>query len=387
MTPKRLLGTSPILFGAIGLALSLVLLYIHWQLATSRGEYTSFCNVSAQVNCDAVLGTEHAMLFGLPVAAWAALTYVVMLALAMRPGAAPALAFLALAGWSAGYSLVMAGVSFGVLGTVCLMCVGLYVINAALLVLALRAVARHAGVRQALSAGALPLALAFAFGTLTGPGSPGEQRAARTIELQDPEFYRWWTERPVRQIDTTTPPVHAKGPPGAPVTIVEYSDFACEHCARARTDLDRLLASSPGDVRLVFRHFPLDASCNPAVGRSLHPNACAAAMAAECAGELGRFWEFHDYLFDNQDVADLARAAAAIGLDAEQFERCMQSERGRAPVLRDVATAATLGVDSTPTLFFNGRTVKGALAGRYYDLALRIEKALADHPQDRSYGQ
>jgi protein-disulfide isomerase len=201
------------------------------------------------------------------------------------------------------------------------------------------------------------------------------------VRAREPEFYRWYQDLPVVTAAAEVPPgpAHAKGPAAAPVTIVEYSDFACSHCARARRDLDRLIAERSSDVRLVFRHFPLDTSCNPTLRHSVHPTACEAAMAAECAAELGKFWEFHDYLFDNQQPHDYPRAAAALGLDLERFQSCLASGRGREAVARDVAAAASLGVESTPTLFINGRTVRGALDSRLYEAALVIEKSRADH--------
>jgi protein-disulfide isomerase len=168
--------------------------------------------------------------------------------------------------------------------------------------------------------------------------------------------------------------VHAKGPPDAPVTIVEFSDFSCQHCARASRDLEQLVATRPAEVRLVFRHFPLDSTCNPAVTHPVHPAACAAATAAECAGEAGRFWEFHDYLFAHQDTKDFAQVATSLGLDTTRFRECLASGRGSAAVTRDAVDGAGLGVESTPTLFINGRTVRGALSARLYEFALAIER-------------
>ena len=383
MHPRRLPDKGISVLAAVGVLLSLVSLYVHRKLAASAGAYTSFCNVGAQVNCDAVLQSVYATLFGVPVAAWSALTYAIMTALSLAAGMPAALALLALAGWSVGYSAVMAAVSFGVLRTVCLLCSGLYVIGAALLLLAFRRVLREAGGRVAFAAGLLPTALAVAFGWVTTAGAPAPAPLGDIAEVRarEPEFFRWYQDLPVVAAASEMPPepVHSKGPAAAPVTIVEYSDFACSHCARARRDLERLIAERPRDVRLVFRHFPLDTSCNSTLTHSVHPTACEAAMAAECAGELGKFWEFHDYLFDNQQPHDYPRAAAALGLDPERFKSCLASGRGGETVARDVAAAARLGVESTPTLFINGRAVRGALDSRLYEAALAIEKSEADH--------
>ena len=384
MPSERLLGRSVLLLSVVGLALSLALLYVHRQLAGGDGGYTSFCNIGETVNCDAVLGSPYATFMGLPVAAWSAVTYAVLILLARvaHPGAR--IAVVVVAAWAAGFSLVMGIVSVGVLHTVCLMCSGLYVVNAALLV----AGALHAGRRgrgAALTAAVVPFVIAVVVG---GAAARASWRAAAgpvslaELREQNPDFDEWYLEQPVVAAAAVlpAPPVHIRGLETAPVTIVEYSDFACQHCARAYQDLERLLARQPGEVRLVFRHFPLDKSCNVAMRRSVHPTACDAAAAAECAGEAGRFWEFHDYLFEHQGESDFERIARNLGLDVDRFRDCMQSGRGRPPVLRDVAAAVDLGVDSTPTLFINGRTVRGALDASLYDYALAIEA------EDRSSG-
>ncbi len=385
MHPQRLLDRGIIALCAIGLLLNLVILRIHANLAASGSEYTSLCNVSTRINCDAVLDSAYASLFGLPVAAWGALAFTVMLALSLLRAARATRALLLLTGWSVGYSAVLAAISFSVLHTVCLMCSGLYLVTAGLFVLAFRRVRREAGTRSAVVAGLVPVGLALAFGYASTAGVATNVTIENLADVRsrEPEFYRWYQALPVvaAAAEMPTGPVHAKGPAAAPVTIVEYSDFACSHCARARRDLERLIADRPGEVRLVFRHFPLDTSCNPTLRHSVHPTACEAAMAAECAGELGKFWEFHDYLFDNsqQQAHDYPQAAAALGLDQARFQSCLASGRSRETVARDVAAAASVGVESTPTLFINGRTVRGALDARLYEAALIIEKNRTDH--------
>jgi protein-disulfide isomerase/uncharacterized membrane protein len=362
---------------ALGLVLSLVVLYVHWQLATGGDGYTSFCNVSDQVNCDVVLASHYATFLGVPVAAWSALTYVLIGVLARAGLPWAPLALLAVVGWATGYSIVMGVISLGVLGAVCLMCTGLYVVNACLFAAAIAHAAGRAGPRAAIAVAALPFLVAVAAGTgeawriapsATTPGNLADAAG------KDPEFTRWYRGLPVVAEARRLPdPAHAKGSPDAPVTIVEFSDFSCQHCARASRDLERLVAARPAEVRLVFRHFPLDPTCNPAVRRAVHPAACAAATAAECAGEAGRFWEFHDYLFAHQDTEDFVHMATLLGLDATRFRECIASGRGRAAVTRDAADGAGFGVDSTPTLFINGRTVRGALSPSLYEFVLAIE--------------
>jgi protein-disulfide isomerase len=106
---------------------------------------------------------------------------------------------------------------------------------------------------------------------------------------------------------------HSLGPDHAPVTVVEYGDFECPSCKSAVPAVKMLLGNYAEEVRFVFRHFPLEEP---------HPHALAAAEAAECAGEQGKFWEMHDLLFANQQHLQpkhLHGYAEALDLDLAQF--------------------------------------------------------------------
>lgn len=146
----------------------------------------------------------------------------------------------------------------------------------------------------------------------------------------------------------------------APVTVVEFADFQCPACAAAHPEVKQMLAENSDSVRYVFRHFPL---------ASLHPNAQPAAYAAEAAGKQGKFWEVHDWLFENQDHWKDAEASAEyfytefgekFELDKEQFTADFASEEVRQKVADDFAAGRELNVSSTPTFFVNGKRVTGA---------------------------
>ena len=376
--PRHPLVLRAIAFlGIAGLTISLVMLYVHHQLSVSSGGYTSFCNVSEEINCDAVLGSRYAYFLGIPVAAWTAATYLAFIALTFIPGHLAALAVAALGGVSAGYSAVMAFLSFAVLQTVCLLCVALYFINAALVALAWAHVSRRTRQRTAAAAALGPLVLAAAVGygaARSTPAPPGLTEAE--IAAREPDFYRWYIAQPVvaGTSDARSGPVHSQGVPEATVTIVEFSDFACAHCASAHRALKAILTRHPDDVRLIFRHFPLDPSCNPGISQRVHPTACAAAVASECAGQQHGFWGYHDYLFEHQEPLDYVAVAKQLGLDTERFRACLALGAARERVARDVQRGTELGVRSTPTTYFNGRAIEGALIGPLYEHAVVIEK-------------
>ena len=123
---------------------------------------------------------------------------------------------------------------------------------------------------------------------------------------------------------------------------------ACPHCGAAHLIVKRVLRRAGGDVRFVFRNFPLG---------QIHPNAVEAAEAAEAAGLQGRFWEMHDLLFENQDALereDLLGYAKELGLDAARFVRDLDSEAVEERVRADFASGVRSGVNGTPTFFING---------------------------------
>jgi protein-disulfide isomerase len=140
----------------------------------------------------------------------------------------------------------------------------------------------------------------------------------------------------------------------APVTIVEFSDFQCPFCQRVSPTLKQVQAAYGDKVRIVWKDFPLT---------QIHPEAFKAGEAAHCAGEQGKFWEYHDRLFANQQAlqADsLKKYAADLGLDGAKFNACVDASKYGDRVREGVAQGSRLGVNSTPTLYVNGRMLSGA---------------------------
>jgi protein-disulfide isomerase len=147
-----------------------------------------------------------------------------------------------------------------------------------------------------------------------------------------------------------------RGGKDAPVTIVEFSDFQCTYCVRVNETLLQLNRIYGDKIKVVYKHFPLS---------SIHPEAQKAAEAALCAQEQGmdKFWLLHDKMFANQRnlaVGPLKDMAKEIGL-REPFNQCLTSGKFANQVNQDIKEGLSLGVNSTPAFFINGRFVKGAL--------------------------
>lgn len=151
--------------------------------------------------------------------------------------------------------------------------------------------------------------------------------------------------------DLATAP--ALGPPNAPVTVIEFSDFQCPFCRASQLTLKQILRDYKDEVRLVFKHLPLD----------IHAEAFVSAQAAFCAGEQKAFWKYHDAVFSAEDlsVEALTRMAADLGLNVPGFKECLRSEGSRNQVLQDTRDARQFGITGTPTFLVNGKLISGAI--------------------------
>jgi protein-disulfide isomerase len=144
----------------------------------------------------------------------------------------------------------------------------------------------------------------------------------------------------------------SKGPANAPVTIIEFSDYECPFCKRAEPTVEQVVAAYPDKVRLVYRHYPLP----------FHKAARPAAEAAACANAQGKFWEYHDKIFEAPalDDATFKKIAGEVGLDQAKFDSCLANKEQAAAVDKDIADASAVGVRGTPAFFINGRMISGA---------------------------
>ena len=161
----------------------------------------------------------------------------------------------------------------------------------------------------------------------------------------------------------------ATGPADAPITVVEFSDFECPFCKRADPVVRQMLERYPTQVRFIYRDFPLD---------HIHQKARGAAEAARCAGEQGKYWEFHHLLFDKSPALtpeDLKSYAKQLGLDEAKFDQCVAQHGGKDLIEADIKAGEEAGVQGTPAFFVNGLPVAGVRSGE--EIAKVIDDELA----------
>jgi len=139
----------------------------------------------------------------------------------------------------------------------------------------------------------------------------------------------------------------------APVTVAAFVDFQCQYCKKVNDTLKQVVQSYGNNVRVLHKNLPLPN----------HPQSFKAAQAAFCAGEQGKFWPYHDFLFEHaSDLSEnvLRESATEAGVDLKGFNACLDSEASRNAVMKDLQEARQAGIFSTPTFVINGRALRGA---------------------------
>ncbi len=164
---------------------------------------------------------------------------------------------------------------------------------------------------------------------------------------------------------------HIKGPSTAKATLVEYSDFQCPACGQYEPIIREVASSFPNDLQIVYRHFPL---------MELHPNAMPSAIASEAAAKQGKFWEYHDMLFDRQSQWVEATStdklftefAKDLGINTDQFQKDLTSIDTTERVGKDITSGNASGINATPTFYLNGSQIHPQSLGEFKSAVQKI---------------
>ncbi len=171
------------------------------------------------------------------------------------------------------------------------------------------------------------------------------------------------------KVEVAHDPARLRGNPKAAVVILEFSDFQCPYCQSVQPTLRNVLAKYEGRVSLAYRDLPL---------QDIHPQAQLAAEASRCAGEQGKFWEYHDLLFENPDKLKregLIEQARRLKLDEKQFDSCLSTGKYKAQIEQDRELGLRAGITGTPGFIIGGELLTGSLPPEAFEKA--IEAALA----------
>jgi protein-disulfide isomerase len=366
----RPLLVAILVLAAIGLGVAVHLTRIHYYTHTDPS-YHSICAVNEKVNCETVAESAYSVFVGLPISVWGLLAYALAAALAvcglsrsrLHPtwpfGALLCLSAAALAG-----SAVLAFLSFFLIDSMCIFCMILYAVNAAMFGLSAALAVRSRRSPLALVAADLSAAVGRPIPVLALAAIFGGAAAAAEALVPPYWVHLGWSDLPDLPVGVDEKGHYWIGAERPRVIVTEFSDYECPHCRRAHRNMRQITARYAGSVRLVHRHQPLDDACNPALAKPFHRRACEFSRAVECAGAQGAFWAMNDALFSVQDEmsapeVEIDRLAVGIGLDRSKFRECLASEAPRRKIAADIADAERRHVSGTPTYFIGAQAFPG----------------------------
>lgn len=346
-----------VIAGLMGLGISLYLGIEHAQTGDMA------CSVDATFDCGSVIRSEYSTIAGIPVAFlgsgfYAAASFGGLMAL-LKPGEYEGGGkLLTLGGIIAVlFSVFLAWASVQ-LGKWCLFCISMYGVNALLLASGLlwsRSAKPGESDRASnamVGSGLLVFVLTMVFYSQSSTSTPAVETGASGDALAA------LFEAPAGKMTLDgTEPIY--GNPSAPYTVVEFADFECPYCGKVAPELKKLVDNN-SDIRLLFKHYPLSPLCNESVQREgMHPHACGAAQASECARLQERFWELTSLMFKNQSYLspeDLKFLTQQVGMDEAAYDACMANPMTETAVLSDISHANALDLHGTPALFLLGVT-------------------------------
>ena len=376
---------AALFFALAGAGLALYATNLTFKLTVSGLIDPSGCSFNDWITCDTVLSTSLAKMFGVPVAWWGFLYYlwafftivfaIINSAKPFGKACAEAVLFISVISVLFTFFKIYQLISLGV---ICPVCVGMYISNFAILLFLMLSLKIKLKDIFSFEANYLkrifkkkspeemsphPMRFGIIFIWLFAMGFLGLIYYENTVVELNPSkikliLYEHYKQE---QININTEDAPEEGNPNSNVKIVVFSDFQCPSCKLLASNMKAIMLDQKNDFSYSFINYPLDSSINENVKHELHKYAGISALAGVCAAEKGKFREFHDELFANQTNLNrefLIETAVKLGMDENEFTTCMDSEETRQKVLSNIKTAKDADVNSTPSLFINGRKVK-----------------------------
>lgn len=360
-----------VVLAIVGIADSVYLTILKVENEVTGKADSELCRLGSAQGCSVALESPASSVFGVPVSLFALGAYAVIGAsfalFLLRRGSTPILASLIIGAllWSVALAAYSASV-----GSWCVLCIGLYIVNA-LLLFAYRFSTGHfpwsklAVTLKALGrdwVSTLKAAAAFAIVVAIGVLVLNSQVARGREHRLGLDARRLDAAIALGRLPDLWSGAPALGPTNATLSLLKFSDFQCPHCRRYYEHVEAVLESDPAMLRVGFMHFPLSSDCNPFIPDRFHERACPAALAAICADAQGRFFEFAHSAFGAQaDLSDstLASLAEETGLDGAAFRACLEAPEAKARLREDVILGALVGVQGTPASVIDGLFFEG----------------------------
>lgn len=365
-----------LILALIGVAIALYSINHHIDLM-KNGSTNAACNINETLSCDAVVKSEYSEVFGIPLGVWGLGYFLAMVSLTglslfnRKYYKDNMLAYSASVLVGIAVSAILGGISYFKLGALCPTCLGVYgvTILQGIVLVAFRSEIPEDKNLNSLGNGISTVLITVAIVVLisrnvlpthqpTQPGFEGENMTNTDLTLGSKV-----NEIKVHQSAYSgLGEDYRKGNDQAKVTIIEFADFQCPACQAMGRTLSAVAHEFKEDVLVVFKNYPLDQACNSSITRKMHEHACNIAILARCAGQYGKFWEYHDIAYSNQEgiTTDKAKTLAKnVGLTDDQITTCLNDKSIVEKIKEDISIANQMGLNSTPTIYLNGRQMHG----------------------------
>lgn len=362
---------------AIGFHIYLTLHYYELNFGLGSGE--SICNLNSKFNCDTVSASPFAALLGMPLALWGAATngfLAIMILMSILGWVASSERHKRYTLWLsaviASASIVMGFISTTQIGTYCLFCMGAYILSFLTLILlrldmpkttdSLPAAVKFlfsSDIKYVLFLLAVPVAVLFFHKSYVMNAGGAELDKILKSTISD------WQAAPQTNMSVTAPSI-SKGPDQAKMVISEFADFRCSHCKQAVAGLKAFFGSR-NDIKMQFYTFPLDGTCNEALGANGDGISCLLAKNVYCAEKVAqKGWLMHDHIFSIQEkvntlssleaVKDMMNVAySTFSISADEQLKCVDDPETDKAIRAQAKLGQTAGVQGTPTIFVNGK--------------------------------
>ncbi len=362
----------------------------HYGLKFGFDAGNSICNVNATFNCEAVSASRYAQFLGVPMAVWGALTnFLLMLLVLWHPfvddtkKTVSRKNILLIAAGITVMSVIMGGISLLFMSTYCIFCMSLYLISFLVLGALYKGLAKETtadgttadGTKVESKSAFSPLefktvvitGVVIFIGGFIVNDSVAKSYGSRELAAFVPAQVAEWQANPVLPLQTVEPLVMGADKDKAKMTIVEFADYRCPHCKHAAPVFRAFVLAHAKDVRFEFQAWPLDGECNTSM-TSANGASCLLARTVYCAGQKGKGWEAHEWIYEHQEEFANVEAirgktpelCQAIGVTCPELLTCASSEQAKGVIEKQAALGTSMNVKGTPTVFVNNKLMMGA---------------------------
>lgn len=368
----------------IGLILSIKLAFIYYVANYEKYALSSFCSINDFIDCDGAARSSVSQFWGIPLAYWGILFYILMLFLTvvdklkqvkflkfLEVFKSP-MAYIASIGTIAfAISMVLAGLSLFKIHKLCILCLITYFIDLAIALIASRGQFRLLveafkqtmvdfidGAKKYTKTFIVLMILGISFlcySGITYNFIPHVKRQKSIMKYHDIKFNPYRVKG------------NLLGKEKADVVIDLYSDFVCPICYTNNIMLHQAVKEF-SNIKVIHHNYPFDKECNPYISVNMHPNACFMAKAALAAKNQGNYWEMSSLLYENQpkNEEDILKLAKQLSFDKSKFMNDFSSKTTEKEIEEELKKAIELGIDATPTMYINGDRYVGVKP--YYEL-------------------